>query len=148
MKTVFKVLIGIVLSVLVLAAGCTALVGGAASEVSKELEKGQTSIDSRASAAPDAKPVVKDIEVIGEPSLTNSKYGWFGGTITLVNNTDETKQAFVTINVFKDSQQVATINGNLMMKPLSQAKAELSSVDDYLRKGEGYTDYTVDISSL
>ncbi len=41
MKTVFKVFAGVMLAACVLIVGCVALIGGAANEVSKEIEKEQ-----------------------------------------------------------------------------------------------------------
>lgn len=77
--------------------------------------------------------------------VTRSKdsLGMFAGVITIKNNTDEVKDYYVEVTVFKGTQDVGSLIGTIKVKAHSSGQLKLTSLDDYT---SGATDYQVQIT--
>lgn len=147
--TGLKVFAAIVVVGLVGLVGCVAVVGSAFDEAAKDTQGTNVPAATNSSAAPKAstKTSAKELEPYEYTDLKVTErtdgLDTFAGTITIHNNTDKLRDYYVTVTVFKGSQDVGTLMGTIKVKPSSSGKLKLTSIDDFV--GDA-TDYQVSIT--
>jgi hypothetical protein len=144
MKKFGIIVAGIVVGGLVLLGGCFALLGGAANEVAKDLEKDTTTGQVAAEEIQDAtgegdRYSWKDLEVRKDPTTE-----WFAGSLTVTNSTDEATEVFVQVTAYDGEQTLGTLDGSARVKPGATTKVPLTSLEEF----EKATDYEVEISGF
>lgn len=133
---------GIVVGGLLLMGGCLAVLGGAANEIDKELDKGTTNSKVEAGKATQGGEG-KDYSWKAL-KVSEDEFGSFEGTIRVTNRTDSPAEVFVDVTAYDGEQTLGELNGSARVKPGATTEIPLTSLEDFAEA----TDYEVEVSGF